>query len=367
MAVNVNGLDSMRILQVCPDSYVEVGGISVHVRNISERLARKHDVTVFATNDKAELPWFEVKNSVKVERFRCYAPSNAYFFTVDMPLRMRKSEFDVVHAHGYHAFPFHLSTLAKGKMFVATPHFHGAGHSTFRNALVRLLKPFGKMTLGKADRIVAVSEFERSLIRRQFGLGCDKVDVISNGVDYSEFNGLKKRDRGFRSILYVGYLAEFKGAQYLVEVLPRLADDVILEIVGRGPLRPFLEKRAHELNVSERVRFYQGLSRPELLQMYADADAFAMLSKYEAYSIVVAEALTAGTPCIVAKTSALTEWVDNETCFGVDLPISMKALASQINYILDNGINAKAIKKWIGTKILDWDEVVKRLEGIYED
>ncbi len=93
LAVNVIGLDSMRILQVCPDSYVEVGGISVHVRNVSDRLARKHDVTVIATNDKEQLPWFEVKNSVKVERFRFYASSNAYFFTVDMPLSAREESF----------------------------------------------------------------------------------------------------------------------------------------------------------------------------------------------------------------------------------------------------------------------------------
>jgi glycosyltransferase involved in cell wall biosynthesis len=355
----------MKILQVCPDSYVEVGGISVHVRSISERLARKHDVTVFATNDRAQLPWFEVTNGVNVERFRCKAPSNAYFLTVDMPLRMRKSEFDVVHAHGYHAFPFHFATLAKGKMFVATPHFHGVGHSTFRDALVRLLKPFGKRTLAKADRIIAVSEFERSLIHRQFGLTRDRVDMIPNGVDYSEFDGLKKRDRGFRSVLYVGYLAGFKGAQYLVEVLPRLAEDVVLEIVGRGPLRPLLEKRAHELRVSDRVRFYHGLSRPELLQMYFDADAFVLLSRYEAYSIVVAEALTAGTPCVVAKTSALSEWVDSETVFGVGYPINIRELADNVRYVLDHGVDRQAFRKWTGIKILDWNDVADKLESIY--
>jgi len=127
---------------VCPDSYVEFGGVSVHVRNISERLAKKHDVTVYATNDKLLHPRFEVQNGVKIERFRCYAPNNAYFFTWEMLLRMHKVEFDVVHAHGYHAFPFHLSSVAKSKKFFVTPHFHGAGHSSFRNALIRLLRGF---------------------------------------------------------------------------------------------------------------------------------------------------------------------------------------------------------------------------------
>ena len=59
-------LKSLRILQVSPDSYGEVGGVSVHVRNVSERLARRHDVTVYSTNAGSRRPWFELKNGVKV-------------------------------------------------------------------------------------------------------------------------------------------------------------------------------------------------------------------------------------------------------------------------------------------------------------
>ena len=357
----------MKILQVVVDSYVELGGISVHVRNIAERLAKHHDVTVFATNDKGLEPWRETINGVKVERFRCFAPNNAYFFTVEMPLRMRKERFDIVHAHGYHAFPFHLATLAKGDRFIATTHFHGAGHSSFRNAIVGLLKPFGKRTLSKADAIVAVSDFEKSLICHDFGISEDRVTVIPNGVDFSEFEGLKRRDHKGRTILYVGYLASFKGAQYLVEVMPKLPKDVRLKIVGGGPMKPFLEKRALELGVSGRVDFYSNLLRKDLLQMYADADVFALLSKYEAYSIVVAEALTAGTPCIVTNTSALQEWIDNETCFGVDFPISLNRLGEIVTSVMDKRLKKNAFMKWQGRKILDWNEVTARLETVYEE
>jgi len=359
-------MNAMKVLQVCPDPYGLSGGILVHVQNISERLAKKHDVTVYATNHGLRYPRYELRNGVKIERFDCIAPNEAYYLSLEMLIRLRKVRFDIVHAHGYHAFPLHFSSMAKCDKFIATPHFHGVGHSTFRNSLVRLLKPFGKMSFEKADRIIAVSEYEKSLIREQFGFDADRVTVIPNGVSFNEFSGLKKRDRGFRYVLYVGYLTAFKGAQYLVEVLPKLADDVILEIVGRGPLKPYLEKRARELKVYDRVRFSQNLSRQELLQKYADADVFAMLSKYEAYSIVVAEALTAETPCVVARASALSEWIDGETCFGVDLPVSLRQLASQINHVLDNGVNRQALKKWIGTKILSWNEVVDRLETHYE-
>jgi glycosyltransferase involved in cell wall biosynthesis len=151
----------------------------------------------------------------------------------------------------------------------------------------------------------------------------------------------------------------------LVEVLPKLADDVVLEIVGTGPIKPFLEKRAMELKVYDRVRFYENLPRRELLQKFADADVFVLLSRYEAYSLVVAEALTAGTPCIVANTSALSEWIDNETCFGISVPVSIGKLANIINYVLDNDMDRGAFRKWMGTKILDWNDVSNMLEKIY--
>ena len=356
----------MKILQVSPFSYGGIGGVSIHVKNISERLARRHNVAVYVTDYESRLPRFEMKNGVRIERFKRYAPSNAYFFSLELLLRMRDVEFDVVHAHCYNTFPMHFVAFAKCKKFVVTTHFHGVGHSTFRNCLIKMFKNVGKRTLTKADKIIAVSEYEKALMCKQFKLAGDKIVTIPNGVNFSEFSGLRKRPHNFKSILYVGYLLGYKGARYLVEVLPRLADNVILEIVGTGPLKPLLVKRAKELNVYERVKFFEDLPRRELLQKYTDADVFVLLSKHEAYSLAVAEALTAGTPCIVADTSALSEWVDNESCFGVEMPVNLNRLARLITHVLNNGADKEAMKKWIGTKILDWNEVVNRIETYYE-
>jgi len=103
----------MEILQVFPFSYDAVEGVSEHVKNISERLARRHNVTVYATNPGSSLPRYELSNGVKVERFRRYTPNDAFFFSWEMLLKLGKVKFDVVHAHGYHFFPMHFSALTK--------------------------------------------------------------------------------------------------------------------------------------------------------------------------------------------------------------------------------------------------------------
>jgi glycosyltransferase involved in cell wall biosynthesis len=154
--------------------------------------------------------------------------------------------------------------------------------------------------------------------------------------------------------------------QYLINVLPKLDNNIFLEIVGKGPYRKVLEDRAKQLKVYDRVLFFQDLPRRDLLKKYADADVFILLSQYEAYSLAVAEALMSGTPCIVANTSALVEWVDNQTCFGVNMPVDLDELARVINFVLNSEVDKQAMKKWVGTKILDWNTVVERLEKIYE-
>ena len=360
---------NMKILQVSPHSYTlapKGGGILEYVRNISERLAKKHDVTVYATNPGRSFPRYETIEGVRVERFRRFAWNGAYFFSLDMLLKLRKVEFDVVHGHCYQAFPLHFSVLAKRKKFVVSTHFHGVGHSVFRNSLIRLFKPFGERTLRVADKIVAVSEYEKSLLCGQFGLDPSKIVVIPCGVNFSEFKGLKRRKHRFRSVLYVGRLESYKGAQFLIEVLPRLDEDVVLKIVGRGVLRPILEKRARKLNVLDRVEFYQNLPKRDLLQKFVDADVFVLLSRYEAYSMAVAEALVAGTPCIVANVSALKEWIDGKHCFGTEYPIDIGGLARLIDKVIECRDRINGTKQ-ITEKIKDWDDIVERLERIYRE
>jgi len=272
---------------------------------------------------------------------------------------MKNSDsFDIVHAHSYHAFPALYAAEAKGRnKFVFTPHYHGTGHTFFRSLLHMPYKFLGKKIFEKADKIVCVSDFERSLVLRNFKVNQEKVAVIPNGLNLQEFRGLKKQVRNCRIILYVGRLERYKGVHYLIEALPKLDDEIVLEIVGKGPFKEHLVKLARKLRVENRVRFFQDLPRNELLQKYADAHLFVLLSKHEAYGICVAEALACGTPCIVANASALKEWIDNKNCFGISYPINLDKLVNLINDVIGKNI--------VGLKLFDWDEITEKLVRLY--
>ncbi|MCD6600303.1 MAG: glycosyltransferase family 4 protein [Dehalococcoidia bacterium] len=347
----------MRILQVCPKYYPSIGGIEEHVRNISERLSKEHQVTVFTGDPTGKLPKQEEINGVLVRRFKTFAPDDAYHISFEMARELKKSEFDIVHGHNYHALPLYFARNANAKKFVVTPHYHGHGHTPVRNFLIRLYKSFGRKIFDNAKSIIAVSKYEKHLLLNDFVIDENRVSIIPNGVDLSEFSKLQEVSRELKTILYVGRLEEYKGAQYIIQTLPLLDKDFCLEIVGKGPYKAKLVRLVSKLGLNNRIKFYQGLSGQELLKMYAKAGVFVLLSQREAFSIVIAEALAAKTPCVVANTSALSEWIDNKNCFGIDYPINNEELARLINNVV--GKKVSAVKLW------DWDEVVQRIGRLY--
>jgi len=128
----------MKILQVSPRYYPDIGGVEEHVRSISERLAQKFEVSVFTTDPSGKLLKEEMINGVRVKRFRSWAPGEAYYFSAALKKHLAKhsDSFDIVHAHNYGALPALYAAQTKGKnKFVFTPHYIGGGGTFFRNLL----------------------------------------------------------------------------------------------------------------------------------------------------------------------------------------------------------------------------------------
>ena len=357
----------MKIAQVCPRYYPYMGGVETHVREISEKLVKKgYEVEVLTTDPSRKLPKEEVINGVRIKRFNSWAPNEAYYFSRSLKRYLMKNsgQYDIVHAHSYHALPaLYAAQAKKGNKFVFTPHYHGGGHTFFRNLLHIFYKPVGREIFNKANCVICVSKYEKKLILKNFKINEKKIILIPNGINLSELKTLKrKRDynnRTTKTILYVGRLERYKGVDNLIRVLPMLGENFCLKIVGKGPYKRALVKLAKKLGVANRTRFYQNLSREELLQKYTEASVFVMLSKHEAYCISVAEALALGVPCIVTNMSALREYVDNERCFGIDYPVNINKLASLIIKVSEKKISSNSLN------LISWDIVVRELIKVY--
>lgn len=129
----------MRIAQVCPRYHPDTGGVETHTKEISERLAEKgFEIEVLTTDPYGELPKEEIINSVRVKRFRSWAPNENYHFSNELRkyLARNSDDHDIIHAHSYHDFPaLHAAQAKNRNKLVFTPHYHGEGHTFFRNTL----------------------------------------------------------------------------------------------------------------------------------------------------------------------------------------------------------------------------------------
>jgi len=85
-----------------------------------------------------------------------------------------------------------------------------------------------------------------------------------------------------------------------------------LLIAGSGSYREQLEQIVHAEGVAEQVEFLGYVDDEMLPGLYAGADVYITMSEFEAYGMTVAEALAAGTPCVVRNVAALQDWTQNQ-------------------------------------------------------
>ncbi len=345
----------MKILQVTPRYPPHTGGVESHVKEISERLVeRGHDVVVHTADLGPDVDGWELRNGVEVHRHRGFSPNGAFHVAPGIARSVHRSDADVVHAHNYHSLPVFFAALGvTDERFVVTTHYHGKSASGFRDRLLSLYRPFGKWAIEQADEVIAVSDWERDRLQEDFDVD---ATVIPNGVDVERFASAEPEVRDRPYLLTVGRLEEYKGVQHVIRAIPELEEFELL-VAGSGPYRDELEQVAVGEGVEDRVEFLGYVDDSRLPGLYSGAEVYVTLSEFEAYGMTVAEALAAGTPCVVAEARALGDWAGRDGCFSVSDSVP-ESVAETIRRARDSGTETPGP--------LDWADVTGRVEAVYE-
>jgi glycosyltransferase involved in cell wall biosynthesis len=157
------------------------------------------------------------------------------------------------------------------------------------------------------DGAIAVSSPARRRLL-DFGVEDARITVALQSADLSAIRSTPpvRTDDGDRDtlrLISVGRLVPDKNVGVLLRAVTQAAVDLAprrlaLDVVGDGFLRARLEQTAAELGID--AHFHGHRSGAELAQLYARADAFALLSAYEPFGVVVREAAAACLPIIVS-------------------------------------------------------------------
>jgi len=332
----------MKILQVTPRYPPQSGGVESHVQQISERLVdRGHDVTVVTADARKEGKHRDQQNGVVVRRYQSLAPNDVIHFCPQITTAVRTSDAEIVHAHNYHSLPLVFAALGAGnRRFVVTTHYHGGSASSIRKRLLSVYHPIGRRSVQRADEVIAVSEWERDQLRTDFAV---EATVIPNGVAIDRFNEATATEHDRPYLLTVGRLEAYKGVQHMIRAMNLLPEYDLL-IAGSGSYREQLEQLAHEEGVAEQVAFLGYVADEELPRLYAGADVYVTMSEFEAYGMTVAEALAAGTPCVVRDGAALQDWAQKDGTVGISTvtPESIQQAVRSVNQISIPGLENRS-------------------------
>jgi len=351
----------MKIAQVCHRYSPNVGGVERHVQEIAERLAGRHEVEVITADRSGSLPRTEMMNGVRVTRFRSFSPGNAYFIAPQIYSYIKKSRFDVVHAHNYHAFPALFAALAKKEdRFVFNPHYHGAGSTPFRDLLNRPYKILGSRIFDTADKIICDSNYERKLVENNFGIK-EKIEIIPSGVDLDKIRRAKRLELDEVFMLYLGRLDRYKNVQFAIRAMKYLPEDFHFYIGGAGDYTFELKSLIEGLNLEERVKLLGFVPEEDKYRWMKSCDVFVNLSSVEAFGITVLEALAAGVPVVVNAEGGLSEFAEKFDAVQSIRPedISPEELAQTIECSIGKAINDDLDG-------YDWRNIVTNLENIYK-
>jgi glycosyltransferase involved in cell wall biosynthesis len=178
----------MKIAQVLYRYYPYIGGVEAVVKETSEVMVRKGVHVEVLTQDRTgNLPPIEEINGVVIRRFRTGALGWDFALrkgSLRNYLLRNSSEFDLVHAHTCHTFCPLYAAWAKGEnRLVINTHYHGVGHDRLMNLLHRPYRRVVKAALGKADKVVCVSETEGLIVK--IILGYPTLGSVSSGMAFT--------------------------------------------------------------------------------------------------------------------------------------------------------------------------------------
>ncbi len=156
--------------------------------------------------------------------------------------------------------------------------------------------------------IVTNSKLSKKIIGEYYDYPQERIHVIYNGVDHSQFTAdtsLRKRET--LELLFVGQDFKRKGLGPVIEAVALAKNDGYicqLRVIGRDNPSPYQEQ-AKKLGILDLVTF-EGPTR-QVQDAYREADLFVFPSLYDPFANVVLESLACGLPAITTTTNGSSE------------------------------------------------------------
>ena len=213
-----------------------------------------------------------------------------------------------------------------------------------RGLRLRFLRATRTAALRRARCIVVPSAYLRQ-IAIGWGLDPSRVDVVPNPAPEVPEHPTRDEARATLGIdgFALGVAGRLTAQKALGDTLEALArvPDVALLVLGDGPERAELERRAGELGLADRVRFLGAGTRDDVIALFRAVDAALLTSAWENLPHTLLEALATGTPVIATAVGGIPEVVRDEENGLLVPPRDIAAIAAAIDRLVhDDALRA---------------------------
>lgn len=237
----------------------------------------------------------------------------------------KETERVVLHFHNQYNLFFFLKLTSKKlreKALIAYTNHSGVWRLPWEQISETISKRYfqERECMLRANIVFALNQETIDNAVRHCGAERDRFVLIGNGVNTDIYSPIAQSEAeaeknrlglsGKRIVLQAGSVNENKGqlrALKMLEPLLRQHDDLVYAYVGGVVSEEYhqqLQQYVQENGLAQQV-CYLGVVKPgaELNRLYNAADATVCASEYEGFSLVIIEALAAGTPVLISSSS----------------------------------------------------------------
>jgi glycosyltransferase involved in cell wall biosynthesis len=241
----------------------------------------------------------------------------------------------------------------------------------------RIYDKIFRLTSKDCKKCIANCNAVKERMIQQENLPPEKIEVIYNGLDLSEYQQILKtkplrEELGVvNSAPLVGLIANFnfeiKGHIYFLGAVKKILEkvpDAKFVLVGDGPLRPRYEEVARELNIKKDVYFLG--KRADVPTIISNLDVSVLSSTNEGFSNVIMESMAAGKPVVATKVGGSKEMVSDGITGYLVPPADSQAMAGAIISLLQNPDKAIAMGS-AGREVVKEKFTVETMVKKYEE
>ncbi|MBD3328963.1 glycosyltransferase [Candidatus Dojkabacteria bacterium] len=226
---------------------------------------------------------------------------------------------------------------------------------------------YKKKILGKASKLIAISEQTKMDLIKFYEIPEDKVDVVylSASLTKEHTSEVKLPDK---FIFYVGGRLQYKNFYFLIRAVQKFIkkhQEFYIVCCGGGSFTEEERQYFKEIGINSKI-IHLSPSDKELSYIYQRANVFVYPSLYEGFGIPVIEAFRTGAPTLLSNTPCFKE-VAKDNVFYFE-PKSIKSLVDSLEKaVFDKSERQKKVNSaYKRAKDFSWERTVKETIKVYQ-